>query len=430
MLNLYMVGNPPGNDSVKYLKKQSGPWQAYAINFTCVPGMNYNCRPSAAMGPDGSLHILYRVVGGTYGWPVYTNNIGGSFTSCDTLTKISSQSTYNYGIAVDNLNRAHVVCEIYTGSYNVTYYYPYTDSQLVIASNAVKPSIAVGRNNVVHIAYAAPSSGSKVYYTNNASGSFSAPVLVSDSFGTDPSICVDSLGFAHIAFANGCWNTSSEPFYATNKTGSFVTKKVIATPGVGEDYAHIALSRQNDVAIIFWSYCSSPALSFIRCATKRAVDVDFAVDSVGPAHTNTSFGAITWNDRALVVDKAGYLHFAYYSPSGATYAKSQTPVDVTETPPPVPVPPPFVFRILRNPVRPPMTIAFERPLSVAIRIEVYGVDGRRIRNLGNVGGNRLIWDGRDQAGNPVAAGVYVFKAIVKEINGGISIKTAKIVIVE
>jgi hypothetical protein len=432
LFNLYLVGNTTGNDSIKYLKKQSGPWQVYTLAFSCVPSTNYNCRPSAAMGPDGSLHILYRVTGGTYGWPVYTNNISGSFTSCDTLTKIGSQSTYNYGIAVDNLNRAHIVCGMYTGAYNVTYYYPDTDSQLVIASDAVKPSVAVDRNNAVHIAYAWPSANPKIYYTNNSGGSFSAPVLVSDSAGTEPSICVDSSGFAHIAFANGCWNTASELFYVTNRTGSFVTKKVFASPGIGEDYAQIAISRQNCVAIIFWSYRAAPALSYIGCAFKRAQDPDFTVDSVGPAHTNTSFGAITWNDRGLVVDKSGYLHFAYYSPAGAVYATTQTPIDAEEASNPFPVKPLFVFRILRNPVRPPVTIAYERTLSAAVRIAVYDIDGRLVRDLGQVRGERVIWDGRDQAGNSTTSGVYILKAAVRDAAGKMSAETAtaKIVIVK
>jgi hypothetical protein len=430
LLNLYMVGNTTGNDSIKYLKKQSGPWQVYTLAFTCVPSTNYNCRPSAAMGPDGSLHILYRVTGGTYGWPVYTNNISGSFTDCDTLTKVGSQSTYNYGIAVDNLNHAHIVCGMYTGAYNVTYYYPdHPDSQLVIASDAVKPSVAVDRNNVVHIAYAWPSANPRIYYTNNSSGSFSAGVLVSDSVGTEPSICVDSDGFAHIAFANGCWNTTSELFYVTNKTGSFVTKKVFASPGIGEDYAQIAISRQNCVAIIFWSYRATPALSYIGCAFKRAQDADFTVDSVGPAHTNTSFGAITWNDRGLAVDKFDYLHFAYYSPSGAVYATTVTPIDAEENPTPVPVARPVIFQNLRNPVRPPVLIAFEKTGSPAVRVYVYDIGGRLVRDLGEIAGNRLIWDGRDQTGNSLNAGVYVIKAAVRDAAGENFTETAKIVVV-
>jgi len=430
LLNLYMVGNTTGNDSVKYIKKQSGPWQVYTLSFSCVPSTNYNCRPSAAMGPDGSLHILYRVTGGTYGWPVYTNNVSGSFASCDTLTKIGSQSTYNYGIAVDNLNRAHIVCGMYTGAYNVTYYYPYADSQLVIASDAVKPSVAVGRNNVVHIAYAWPSANPKIYYTNNASGSFSAPALASDSSGTEPSICVDSSGFAHIGFTKTAWDTSSELYYVTNRTGSFQTKKVRATPGIGEEYAQIAISRQNCVAIIFWSYRATPALSYIGCAFKRAQDTDFTVDSVGPAHTNTSFGTITWNDRGLVIDKNDYLHFAYYSPSGAVYATTQGPIDVEEKPTPVPVARPVVFQNLRNPVRPPVSIAFENNGYPAVRIAVYDIGGRLVRDLGEIAGTRVIWDGLDRTGNSLNAGVYIIKAVVRDAGGADFTETAKIVIVK
>ncbi len=430
-LNLYLVGNTPGNDSVKYITKQSGPWQVYAISFTCVPGMNYNCRPSAALGPDGSLHILYRVTGGTYGWPVYTNNSGGSFTSGDTLTHNGSESTYNYGIAVDGLNHAHVVCEIYTGSSRVQYYYPYTDSQLVIASNAGKPTIAVGPNNVVHIAYAAPTSGSKIYYTNNASGSFSAAVLVSDSFGTDPSIAVDTLGFAHIAFANGAWNTASDLFYATNKTGAFQTSKVVATPGIGEDYAQIALSRQQHIAIIFWSYRSSPAVSYVGCATKRYADAAFTVDSVGPAIANPSFGAITWNDRGLAIDRAGYLHFGYYGASGVIYAKSQTPIAVQEVTKLSPDAARFAFKNLRSPTRAPLAIAYERSPSCEVTMSIYDILGRTVRDFGTVQTGCTMWDGKDGSGASVGHGVYIVRADVRDTETGVrSQATVKLVIID
>lgn len=427
---IYMVGNTSGNDTTKYIKKISGPWQAYALPFSVVNGMNYNCRPSAAMGPDGSLHILYRVVGGTYGWPVYANNIGGSFTSCDTLTRNGSESTYNYGIAVDNLNRAHVVCEIYTGSSSVKYYYPDADSQLLIASNASKPTIAVGKNNVVHIAFASPVSGSRIYYTNNAGGSFGTPQLVSDTLGTDPSIAVDTAGFVHISFGRGYWDVNSDLFYATNKAGAFQTKKVAATAGLGEDYTHIALSRQNGVAIIAWLYRNSPLTSYIECASKKADDINFAVDSVGPANTNSSFGAITWNDRGLAIDPAGYVHFAYYSPSGAVYAKSQTPIGVWEGTKQRPAPILFQFTMPSNPVRTPVTISYQLMPSAYVALAIYDISGRLARSFGETQVNRIVWDGKDQSGNSAAGGVYFLRASVRESDGGISTKTMKIVIVE
>jgi hypothetical protein len=48
-----------------------------------------------------------------------------------------------------------------------------------------------------------------------------------------------------------------------------------------------------------------------------------------------------------------------------------------------------------------------------LRVAVYSVDGARVRDLGSrtfpVGSTRLTWDGRDDSGNRVSSGVYLFR---------------------
>jgi flagellar hook assembly protein FlgD len=61
-------------------------------------------------------------------------------------------------------------------------------------------------------------------------------------------------------------------------------------------------------------------------------------------------------------------------------------------------------------VRASSTIAFSLEAPSAVELAVYGVDGRRVRTLAasrfEAGSHRLVWDGRDQSGHRVAAGVY------------------------
>jgi len=49
-----------------------------------------------------------------------------------------------------------------------------------------------------------------------------------------------------------------------------------------------------------------------------------------------------------------------------------------------------------------------------LNVSIYTVLGTRIASLGEIdlsgGSNRVIWDGRDDSGNPVAAGIYFYKA--------------------
>jgi hypothetical protein len=421
---IYLVGNHSGNDIVKFIKKSTGAWSQDSLLFSVVSSTGYNSRSSAAAGPNKTLHILYRVQGGTYGWPVYTNNISGSFTTCDTLLKISSLSTFHYGIAVDNLNHAHIVCEMYSGSYYLYYFYPYhPDSMVSLVTNAGDPTIAVAQDNTVHIAYLS-TTNSKIYYLNNVGGAFGAPVLVSDTTGVDPSIAVDNAGKAHICWTSGNVVASSNLFYATNKTGTFQTTKITSNGYYG--YSTIALDKDNDVAIEYWKntgvWNDSASIWF---ASKKAADAVFTVDSVDKAYDNPSYGSITWNDRALAFDSLQIAHFTYQGKvSGQNtimYGKTTSPIGVDET---VSVLLPKIqLQCYPNPGKAPVTIFSHSTAYVLIPLEVYDITGRIVRDLGEAYDDRAVWDGKDSKGCQVPGGVYLIKA------KGFS-NSAKLVIIE
>jgi hypothetical protein len=63
-----------------------------------------------------------------------------------------------------------------------------------------------------------------------------------------------------------------------------------------------------------------------------------------------------------------------------------------------------------NPFREETTIAFSLPASAAVIMEVYGLTGRHVRNLIRgpfpAGNYAATWDGRDEEGRRVPAGVY------------------------
>jgi serine protease AprX len=63
-----------------------------------------------------------------------------------------------------------------------------------------------------------------------------------------------------------------------------------------------------------------------------------------------------------------------------------------------------------NPFSGATTIAFSLSRGGPVSIDVFGIDGRRVRSLASgrwePGVYRLDWDGRDDAGHVTAAGVY------------------------
>jgi hypothetical protein len=67
-----------------------------------------------------------------------------------------------------------------------------------------------------------------------------------------------------------------------------------------------------------------------------------------------------------------------------------------------------------NPFNPSTRLQFDLPQAAAVRLEVLGVDGRKLRTLlagveYPAGAHAAQWDGRDDHGRPLASGVYVVR---------------------
>jgi len=66
-----------------------------------------------------------------------------------------------------------------------------------------------------------------------------------------------------------------------------------------------------------------------------------------------------------------------------------------------------------NPFNPRTTIAWELPAAGRLRVDIYDVSGRQVRHLRNetypTGPGQTTWDGRNDTGRVVAAGVYYFR---------------------
>ena len=64
-----------------------------------------------------------------------------------------------------------------------------------------------------------------------------------------------------------------------------------------------------------------------------------------------------------------------------------------------------------NPFNPETALRLEVPVPARVTLAIYDVAGRRVRTLldGPVvaGPHTALWDGRDDAGRPVASGIYV-----------------------
>jgi hypothetical protein len=66
-----------------------------------------------------------------------------------------------------------------------------------------------------------------------------------------------------------------------------------------------------------------------------------------------------------------------------------------------------------NPFNPSTVIAFELPTPGHINLSIYNVLGQRVRTLIDSryppGTHETTWDGRDDSGQPVSSGVYLYR---------------------
>ncbi len=68
-----------------------------------------------------------------------------------------------------------------------------------------------------------------------------------------------------------------------------------------------------------------------------------------------------------------------------------------------------------NPFNPATTITLSLPQESRVSLEVYDVTGRKVRALVDeplsVGVYKVIWEGRDESGEPVSSGVYIYRVV-------------------
>ncbi|MBU1701662.1 MAG: T9SS type A sorting domain-containing protein [Candidatus Eisenbacteria bacterium] len=126
----------------------------------------------------------------------------------------------------------------------------------------------------------------------------------------------------------------------------------------------------------------------------------------GGAAVSANYGLIA----TLSQDVAGEArHHEFFIGSGFWHGGTPT-TDVGD--PDIPLPICFALsRIMPNPFTPSATIRYDVPaLGGSVKIDIFNVTGRRIKTLVDAqktpGQHSIVWDGRNDWGKPVGAGVY------------------------
>lgn len=112
------------------------------------------------------------------------------------------------------------------------------------------------------------------------------------------------------------------------------------------------------------------------------------------------------------------------SPDGSTNWRELSPTpgssnQLLEVEPKLIIPEQFVLhQNFPNPFNPTTSIRYELPVQTHVQVLVYDLRGRMIKTLVNkdqtAGYKRLVWDGSNEYGEPVSAGVYLCRILTEE----------------
>ncbi len=125
------------------------------------------------------------------------------------------------------------------------------------------------------------------------------------------------------------------------------------------------------------------------------------------------------------------LKFQILTPYTAFYSDPNTGVDDKKES----LPEDFVLhQNYPNPFNPSTTITFELPHDGFVTIKIYDLTGRRVRTLMNeqkvAGLHAIQWNGTDDAGGKVAAGVYLYQIEFRNADGEMMTLTKKMSVVK
>ena len=228
----------------------TGVWSTPLLLSNDTWGNDVQSYTSIAVDANNKAYVVYAQKNGATDASInvyYVTNVSGSWSTPLRLSDdVGVLDATTPEIALDGNNKAYIVYVDKSGAdtkRNVYYMTNLSGSWSAparISNDAFgndvleNPSIAVDASNKAHVAYVhkngAGDFGINAYYVTNSSGSWSAPVRISnDSFFNDvqnnPSIALDANGKAHVAYAhrNVLSDAQINTYYVNNLTGSWST---------------------------------------------------------------------------------------------------------------------------------------------------------------------------------------------------------------
>jgi hypothetical protein len=280
------------------------------------------------------------------------------------------------------------------------------------ASNAgLYTSIVVDASDVPHIAYQVRDVA--VRYATKTGGNWSIETASPGVQGIDVSLALDSGGTPYIVFFDDQDTEHLRKTRIATRSGATWTTSIAKALGadiVGR-FTRLAIDSNDMRHMIFFSESIFLLTNNFVYAT---FDGSFWVPQ--PIETDGKWGS-------LVLDATNNPHVAYNNPT-ETQAKYAVYSDVVSDSGFEPRPGLVAMNVFPNPVRTSTTLILRSPTALPVSLVLLDARGRVVRSIGErtlrPGTNEFSWDGRDNAGHAVGAGIYF--AVVRPERLGVARK--------
>jgi hypothetical protein len=209
-------------------------------------------------------------------------------------------------------------------------------------------------------------------------------------------------GMAYAVYLVTAHTTTPSVWYASAPDSGYSLDNLAPHVPTGFAVAYNSGSG-NDLS---WDAC--PDYDFEYFKVYRGTSEDFAPGEGNLVETTIDAG---WLDTV----EQGYLYF--YKVSAVDHAGNESaPASagtVTDAGPPA-MPSSFALhQNVPNPFNPTTRIRFDLPEAADVRLAIYDVSGRKIRELASgamaAGAREVMWDGRDSSGRAAASGIYFYR---------------------
>ncbi|MCS6846058.1 MAG: hypothetical protein NZ528_17335 [Caldilineales bacterium] len=294
------------NDRLFYRSRTGDQW-------TAPVSVANGRQPAAAVGSDGTLHVLYvnEFMGHTN---VFAVRFREGVWSLPRLVSRTQGASLWPAVAVDGQGTVHAVWADNTPGYAVIYHARLEEMWLygpIPNARGTAPQIAYSSaDNLLHVAWQSPAVGSELHDIYHAQGvvhAWSLPENISAALtanAVNVALAVDAEGEVHLVWQE-VTNGRSSVKYAGGRQGHWASPELVSSAGASAEDPALAITHGNQLNVV-WR--ENNVIHF-----RRRSGNDRTWRPAKPLISNNGY----LSDLALAADLVGRLHLAWSARSSA-----------------------------------------------------------------------------------------------------------------